>query len=315
MIVIALLFMTAVLLTYVLAGSLALRHGLRQIARWRGNPPKPLGRTTKIIHATIVALAAFGLACFAWALFVEPYWPELTRTRVEVDGLPPDHRSIRVVQLTDLHSDPRARLEGELPDRVRALSPDLIALTGDAINDPSGLENYRRLAKALDEIAPTFAVLGNWDVWYWNGIQIHHDTGVRLLRGDVATLTVDDVTLSIGGASVDADEEIDRALDGLSDEGPTIFLHHFPEKAARGADRDVDLLLAGDTHGGQVRLPIVGALVEMARFGRYFDQGAHRLGRSTLYVNRGVGMEGGHAPRVRFLCRPEIALIELVPRS
>jgi predicted MPP superfamily phosphohydrolase len=58
-------------------------------------------------------------------------------------------------------------------------------------------------------------------------------------------------------------------------------------------------------------LPIFGPVVEMTRFGDYYDMGLHRVENTWLYVNRGVGMEGGHVPRARFMCRPEIAVIEL----
>ena len=91
-----------------------------------------------------------------------------------------------------------------------------------------------------------------------------------------------------------------------------MFLHHYPERAVAASRRGVELMVAGDTHGGQIRLPLLGPLVQMSRFGRYFDMGLHRVGGSWLYVNRGIGMEGGNAPRMRFLCRPEVALIELV---
>ena len=76
----------------------------------------------------------------------------------------------------------------------------------------------------------------------------------------------------------------------------------------------VDLQLSGHTHGGQVRLPLYGALLTLSAMGKRFEAGLYRLGEMALYVNRGLGMEGGAAPRVRFLCRPEITVFDLLGR-
>jgi predicted MPP superfamily phosphohydrolase len=78
----------------------------------------------------------------------------------------------------------------------------------------------------------------------------------------------------------------------------------------------VDLFLAGHVHGGQVALPFYGALLTLSRFGKRFERGLYPDADGfgfPLYVSRGIGMEGGAMPRVRFCSRPELALIELVP--
>jgi predicted MPP superfamily phosphohydrolase len=79
------------------------------------------------------------------------------------------------------------------------------------------------------------------------------------------------------------------------------------------AERSVDLYCAGHTHGGQIAVPSYGALVTLSRFGKRYEAGLYREKSTTLYVNRGIGMEGG-VPRVRFWSRPELTVIDLVPR-
>ena len=74
----------------------------------------------------------------------------------------------------------------------------------------------------------------------------------------------------------------------------------------------VDLYLAGHTHGGQLRLPVFGALVTASSFGKRYEMGAYREGRTVLYVSRGIGLEGLGLPRARFLSPPEITLFTLV---
>ena len=87
-----------------------------------------------------------------------------------------------------------------------------------------------------------------------------------------------------------------------------------PHPAVAGDTGGIDLILAGHTHGGQIRIPIFGALMpDRALVGKWQD-GVYRISRSWLYVNRGIGMEGG-APRVRFCCRPEVAIIDIVGRK
>jgi predicted MPP superfamily phosphohydrolase len=76
----------------------------------------------------------------------------------------------------------------------------------------------------------------------------------------------------------------------------------------------VDLFLCGHTHGGQVRLPFWGAVITMSKHHKRFESGLYDVGGVPMYVNRGVGCEGGSAPRVRFLCRPEVAVFDLVKK-
>ena len=96
-------------------------------------------------------------------------------------------------------------------------------------------------------------------------------------------------------------------------EGPYhIVLGHRPDYALGRID--ADLLLAGHTHGGQVRLPFVGPLLTLSRLPRSWAVGRSELpGGQTLYVSRGVGMERGGAPRIRFLCPPELVVIDILP--
>jgi hypothetical protein len=75
----------------------------------------------------------------------------------------------------------------------------------------------------------------------------------------------------------------------------------------------VDLYCAGHTHGGQVALPLYGALITFSKYGKKYEAGLYREGETWLYVNRGIGMEGGSTPRVRFWAPPEVTVIEVSP--
>jgi predicted MPP superfamily phosphohydrolase len=90
-------------------------------------------------------------------------------------------------------------------------------------------------------------------------------------------------------------------------------LYHKPDLVPEISARRFDLYLTGHTHGGQVALPVYGALITLSKFGKRYESGLYREGETAIYVNRGIGMEGGAAPRVRFCAKPELTVIELRP--
>jgi len=169
----------------------------------------------------------------------------------------------------------------------------------------------------LAKVAPTFAVRGNWDAWYWNRIDLFGGTGVRELDGDAASIDVRGTSVWVGGVSIKHEERVPALLAGLPESGPTLFLYHYPypdvlPDAQRGR---IDLQCSGHTHGGQVALPFYGAIITYSKYGKRYESGLYTVGPSHLYVTRGVGLEGGIAPRVRFFARPEITVVDLVPAA
>jgi len=90
-----------------------------------------------------------------------------------------------------------------------------------------------------------------------------------------------------------------------------LLLYHTPDLAESLSGTGIDLYLAGHTHGGQIRLPFLGALITFSAYGKKYEMGRYTLGETTLYVSRGLGMEGSGAPRARFLCPPEIVVVDV----
>jgi len=294
------------------AGALLAGRLWRRLQR-RGHAAVADGRSRGQVWCERVILigAGLGLLLLGYSFF-EPYWPEVTSVRVPGPGLQ-GSRPLRIVHLSDLHSDARARLEPVLPDMVRELRPDLIVFTGDAVNERRGAKNFRACMRALAGIAPCVAVKGNWDVWWFRDVDLFGGTGVRVLENEAMPLSVAGEEIWVAGVSVDSEAAIPSVLAQVPPARFCLFLHHYPAVAEDAAAGGADLHLAGDTHGGQIRLPWVGALIRMARFGIWMPCGLHQVAGMPVYVNRGIGMEGGAVPRVRFLCRPEITLIEVVP--
>lgn len=305
------LFIAAVVVVYYLAAGTIVRIALRRL---RGqNDPVP--RRTRWLRRAILSLAALGTLCIVYGFAVEPYWPQVTHVRIATPKRPAASRPIRIVHLSDIHSDPKARLEERLPSIVAAQRPDLIVFTGDSLNSPGGLPVFRRCMTRLAAIAPTFAVRGNWDVWYWSGLDLFGGTDVRELLGEPVKLEFDGTPLWVVGVPYDSEQQIGRAIAPIPASDFSLLLYHTPDEITTAAERGADLYCAGHIHGGQIALPFYGALVTLSKYGKRFESGLHRVGGTWLYVNRGIGMEGGRMPRARFCSRPEVTVIEVSPAA
>lgn len=298
-----LLFVTAIGAVYAAGLILAFRLVIQR--SWQ----REALRGEQSLRAVVFGTAALGVLCGAYALFIEPYWPEVTH--MQIDSARWSGKPLRIVHLSDLHSEAKPRLEERLPDIVRAEQPDLIVFTGDALNTPRGQPVFRRLMSRLSEIAPLIAVRGNWDVWYWSKLNLFGGTGAREVANSAVSIPIRGSGVWIGGLSVDAEDGLPGLLASAPSDQLRILLHHYPDEVLHAANLGVDLYLAGHTHGGQVALPFYGALVTLSKFGKRFESGLHQVGNTWEYTNRGIGMEGGTAPRVRFAARPEITVIDV----
>ncbi|MGZ3474987.1 MAG: metallophosphoesterase [Polyangiales bacterium] len=246
------------------------------------------------------AVTAIAVVCAIDAFLVEPHWLEVTHHTRHARVAKP----LRVAHISDLHTGGFGVREKALLSALERERPDLVVFTGDVVDDGK-LENVRPLLSALHPPLGIFAVEGNWEHWrpVTDAAAFYRSAGARLLSNDAVRLR-DDVVL-IG---------LDDALAGLPDprgalakapkEIVTLAAFHSPVAYDDLAQR-VDLALAGHTHAGQVRLPLFGAIWLPPGSGRY-DRGWY----DKMYVSRGVGTS---LLRVRFLCRPELAIIDVVP--
>lgn len=275
---------------------------------------RPLDRGARVW----LVLAGLGALCVLYGFFVEPYWLETTHVPLSVKNLA---KPLRIAHISDTHSDAKPRLEESLPAAVAAEKPDVIVFTGDAANSREGFPVVRKLLSELARIAPTFVVRGNWDTGggglAWSEaeeIEARRDlfggTGVRELDGDAAPLR-SDVWLS--GVADSHHDKIDATLALVPKGALSIFLCHRPDMIEPAVRGGADLYLAGHTHGGQVALPFYGALVTFSKYGKTYEHGVYHVKDTWLYVNRGLGMDGNGAPRVRFCARPELTILELSP--
>ena len=241
--------------------------------------------------------------------------PEVTETDIWLHRLSPAHEGLKIVQLTDLHHSLFTPLE-EIQRAVHLanhLRPDVVALTGDYVTlSPAYIWPVARALGRLRARLGIFAVLGNHD------FQVDREEitralraqGIRVLRnshgalrsrsGNLWVVGVDD--LWWGAADIRA------ALRSLPARDPKILLCHNPLGVALAAAHGIDLVLSGHTHGGQVRLPMVGSVYGRSKLGKRFVEGWNRLAGTQIYVSRGIGKV---LVPLRFGCPAEITLLRL----
>jgi predicted MPP superfamily phosphohydrolase len=286
---------------------------LRRLARWG------------------LAAAGVSAAALAYATQVEPTWLDLHRRELFLPRLPAALEGLRIAQLTDFHMS-RIVASDYLAACVAAAMaerPDLVLLTGDYVTrKPRDFVNVTEVLAPLSAPLGVYAVLGNHDT------DVDADrvaaavgaSGARMLRNRHERVSVNGADLWLAGIDCPDHEQyrledrrrsgwarvfrgyLDTALRGIPAGAFRILLAHTPDVVRDAARLDVDLMLSGHTHGGQVRLPLLGATVVPSRYGHRYAAGEFRVEGTTLYVSRGLGTV--RFP-IRFLCRPELALFTL----
>jgi predicted MPP superfamily phosphohydrolase len=160
-----------------------------------------------------------------------------------------------------------------------------------------------------------FAVMGNIDDRYWSTLNLFSDTGFEVLDGSSRILKKDNEMFCVSGVDCKFPQQWEKVLKNVPQGCLSVFLYHTPDLIEDLKGTNVNLYLCGHTHGGQVNLPFYGALITFSKFGKKYASGLYNQDDIIMYVNRGIGLEGGIAPRVRFFARPEIAVFDIVPRK
>ncbi|HEU4339822.1 MAG TPA: metallophosphoesterase, partial [Planctomycetota bacterium] len=219
-------------------------------------------------------------------------------------------RPLKIAIIADIQTDEIGDYERRALELAKAENPDLVLFAGDYLQEHDDARRkvlIRDLRVLLKECGFKFgvAVEGNCDYDDWP--EIFEGTGVELTR---ETREYRHGDVQITALSLMDSEYANQAKIGPS-ERFHIVLGHIPNFAEGNVQ--ADLLVAGHTHGGQVRLPGIGPLITLSRIPRSWAAGLTELGDRTLIVSRGIGMERGPAPRLRFLCRPELVIVDVVP--
>lgn len=283
----------------------------------------PIGNRPGFVLLAVLQLV--GTAALAWGAFAEPFRLRMTElltfTRRLPVGLPP----LRILHITDMHIERWTKREDGVLALAAAAQPDLIVITGDYVNtsynkDPETHRLVRQFLARLSAPYGVYATLGSPPVDLREEVlPLFEGLDVTLLRNDWRQIDLADGR-SVVLLGMDCTHHIPTDAARLAHlvskapyHLPQVLLYHSPELMPQAVAFGIDLYLCGHTHGGQVRLPLVGPLLTSSRLGRRYVMGHYRNGRTHLYVSRGVGLEGMSAPRVRFMAPPEVTLVMLTP--
>ncbi len=270
-----------------------------------------------------VVAAYLGLRAF----WLEPRTLRLARVDLAIAGLPPALDGFSVGHVTDLHLRRGHSPVRRLLELLNWVRPDVIALTGDLLDEREAVAQLVRLVGELAVSRPVYVVLGDNDheelLPLTHLVEVLTRAGCRVLRNQADVVWRNGAPLAIMGVddphtrradllAAAADRERRLQAAGLAADGqvrvPTVLLAHSPEIAPEAAEAGIDVVLAGHTHGGQICLPWWGAIVTNSRLGRAFASGLRTRGSTQVYVNRGVGTARLPA---RLFCPPEVAVIRL----
>lgn len=256
----------------------------------------------------------------------------VTRYANVSENIPEEFDGFKIAQLSDLHDRQFGEKQKDLLDRVRSLEPDLIVLTGDMVdNEASDLESFGALVRELSDIASVCYVSGNSEAGlstYNRILETVAQNGGTVLENKTICCKRKYSTLSISGFSdknlgllkdqgftttKEANIFFAKLLDEISDCGTSdynILLAHRPNLLQGYAMADFDLVLSGHYHGGQIRLPLYGAVYVPNElwFPKHTD-GAYTEYGTTMFISRGLG--NSDRLDVRLFNPPEIALITL----
>mgnify|MGYP000303383695 CR=1 FL=1 len=205
------------------------------------------------------------------------------------------HEDLRITQITDYHSNSLIDKD-KLMKKIQEFNPDMIVLTGDILDKytsdiDSALDLVRRLCSINSNV---FFVIGNHELQNTQGQKFISEMiqmGVKFLDNENTLLEVNHNKINIIGLSFFADaKDYEKVKESVDWNNYTLVLSHSPNKLVSLVSGEEDLVLSGHIHGGQVRLPLIGAIIGPGQglFPKY-DKGVFKLGNTFLYIDSGLG--------------------------
>jgi predicted MPP superfamily phosphohydrolase len=290
-----------------------------------GRVPAPLsGKLKPTAAARVCAVLMLAPAPLAFvAVFVEPQRLVVERVDVPVAGMQQNAPPFRIAVLADLQFRYITEHEREAVRLALADHPDIIVVPGDIFEGSHAeyLEERTALRELLSPLsAPggVFLIEGDHDEAR-ELADLVAGTQIRFLQDEVATTSVRGTKIAIAGLGISYGSASSRsALHALtaSEADIRLVLVHRPDAVfVLPEPSNVDLTIAGHTHGGQVQIPFFGPLITLSHVPRKSAGGGlTEVQGHRLYVSRGVGMERNLAPPIRFQCPPEVTQLQFTPR-
>ena len=262
--------------------------------------------------------------------FLQLNWISVTTHVIQLDDLPKEFDGYKIVQLSDLHNQEFGYENERLIERINQIQPDIIVMTGDMLTNTREVSTNGdvliKLVESLNQQYPIYYVTGEHEEGLYyedrNKYQIDgtkevyeeklSQLGVTVLNDEQATITRQDATINVYGLKehLSGDIQIDKRLGQLNEEEVNILLSHRPTYFDDYTKWGADLIFCGDTHGGMIRLPVIGGILSAEGFFPEYDGGLFRKENSVMVVSRGLG---NNPIPLRINNRPEI--VEVILKS
>ncbi|MCM3568729.1 metallophosphoesterase [Neobacillus mesonae] len=285
-------------------------------------PNKTTRRTfLKRTAGSLLTLLGLSSGGYYYANKIEPSMLGIEQIKIEHSLIPKSFDGIKMIQFSDTHIGFQYTLSQfkKLANRINQIKPDIILFTGDLMDEPNKFKEINQLLPILENLhAPLgkFCIFGNHDHGGYGSdlyrnimeeakfeVLLNQSSPIRLMDGSrIYLLGIDDAMLG--------QPDLLAALQNVPNHHFTILLSHAPDLADNALEYPIDWQLSGHSHGGQVKLPFIGALIKPP-FAQKYPEGLYTLGteqKLTLYVNRGIGTT--RLP-FRFLSKPELTIFTL----
>ncbi len=280
---------------------------------------KKLSKKTKIITIIIITLVLLSLY-----LYYENNILKVSNYTITNEKIPNDFNNYKIIQLSDFHNTKSQKLTNDLVKEIENQKPNIIVITGDLIDaNKTDIDTSINFIKRINNIAPIYFVTGNHEVSLSNYDELKEklisnkvtilDNKVELLKmgeSEINLLGIDDESFNLPPYVVNQPSVNDILKTIAYDSNNfSILLSHRPEKFKSYTSTNIDLVLTGHAHGGQIRIPFIGGLVapDQGFFPKY-TSGKFAEDNTTMIVNRGIG---NSILPFRINNRPEIIVITL----
>jgi predicted MPP superfamily phosphohydrolase len=277
----------------------------------------------KRLRIALVAILLLIVCVVGWTFFIGPNRLVIREETLAIERWPSSLSNLKIAVLSDIHAGGSfidERKLRQIVERTNQLQPDLIVICGDYISggrshhemDP---EKFAPLLKDFRAPLGVYSVLGNHD-WWFDGERVRRAleaNGIKVLENEVATVETRGTSFWLVGLADlwTRPQQVETTIANVPAGVPLIAITHNPDIFPQ-LPQGVSLLLAGHTHGGQVRLPLIGTIVSVSRFGERYVSGHIVENGRHLFVTTGIGTS---IYPVRFGVPPEIVLLTIISKQ
>jgi hypothetical protein len=227
-----------------------------------------------------------------------------------------ENNKVKIIQISDLHFDKLRYFHKSIAKKINSKKPDLIFITGDSLDKPNNTEALNQFLELIDNSIQKYAITGNWE--YWGNVdltelkQVYEANNCQLLINENRTVSIRNREVSVIGVDdlVGGNADFTKSIEDLTPSDTNIVLSHCPiyrdTITEQKGDLNIDLVLSGHTHGGQITL-FGYAPFKPEGSGKYL-KGWHKDVEPKMYISKGIGTS---VLPIRFGARAEMVEMDI----